>query len=61
VQALVDAREMAIVQFCAAGGWSAMAAVTMKVMGFKEVYSLAGGIARWAVEKGPVTWGQRTV
>jgi len=38
-----------------------MAAVTMKVMGFKEVYSLAGGIARWAVEKGPVRWGQRTV
>jgi rhodanese-related sulfurtransferase len=61
VQALVDAREMPIVPYCATGGRSAMAAVTMKLMGFKEVYSLAGSIVRWETEKRPVTRSQRTV
>ena len=38
----------------AGDGRSAMAAVTLKQMGFNEVYSLAGGIAQWSDEKRPL-------
>ena len=50
VQQLVDARERPIVIYCASGGRSAMAAATLKQMGFREVYSLAGGISQWSAE-----------
>jgi rhodanese-related sulfurtransferase len=54
VQTLVDARERPVVLYCATGGRSAMAAVALQLMGFKEVYSLAGGIVRWSDEKRPL-------
>ena len=54
VQTLVDARERPIVVYCATGGRSAMAAVTLKQMGFREVYSLAGGIVQWNNEQRPL-------
>ena len=54
VQTLVDARERPIVVYCATGGRSAMAALTLKQMGFGEVYSLAGGISQWAKENRPL-------
>jgi rhodanese-related sulfurtransferase len=55
VQALANARELPVVLYCATGGRSAMAAVTLQRMCFKEVYSLAGGIVRWEAEKRPVS------
>ena len=61
VQALVDARERPIVVYCASGGRSAMAAVTLKQMGFREVYSLAGGIAQWNADKRPLVREARYV
>ena len=61
VQALVDARERPIVLYCASGGRSAMAAVTLKQMGFREVYSLAGGMAQWNKEQRPVVREARYV
>lgn len=54
VQALVDARQRPIVLYCATGGRSALAAVTLQQMGFQEVYSLAGGIAQWINEGRPL-------
>lgn len=54
VQQLVDGRERPIVLYCATGGRSAMAAATLKQMGFKEVYSLAGGISQWSAENRPL-------
>jgi rhodanese-related sulfurtransferase len=54
VQTLVDARERPIVVYCATGGRSALAAVTLKQMGFREVYSLTGGIAQWSNENRPL-------
>ncbi len=60
VQALVDAREQPIVLYCATGGRSAMAAVTLKRMGVKDVYGLAGGIAQWEADKRSVTRSTRT-
>jgi rhodanese-related sulfurtransferase len=61
VQKLVDAREQPIVLYCATGGRSAMAAATLKRMGFNEVYSLAGGIVQWEAEKRPLVRGARYV
>lgn len=61
VQKLVDAREQPIVLYCATGGRSAMAAFTLKQMGFTEVYSLAGGIVRWEAESRPLIRGARYV
>lgn len=54
VQTLADARERPVVLYCASGGRSAMATVTLKLMGFKEVYNLAGGVMQWAKEQRPL-------
>ena len=50
VPQFVNARGRTIVIYCATGGRSAMAAATLKLMGFSEVYSLAGGISQWSAE-----------
>lgn len=51
---LVTARERPVVCYCATGGRSAMAAAVMQMMGFKEVYSLAGGFSGWTQAGKPV-------
>jgi rhodanese-related sulfurtransferase len=61
VQSLVDARDRPVVLYCATGGRSAMAAFTLKLMGFKNVYSLAGGIVQWSAENRPVVKEARYV
>jgi rhodanese-related sulfurtransferase len=38
-----------------------MAALTLQQMGFKDVYSLAGGFARWQQEGAPVVAEARYV
>ncbi|APZ43929.1 rhodanese-like domain-containing protein [Acidihalobacter ferrooxydans] len=54
LQELVDARERPVVCYCATGGRSAMAAAVLQMMGFKEVYSLAGGFGGWVDAGKPV-------
>lgn len=54
VEALYTARNRPVVLYCATGGRSAMAALTLQQMGFAEVYSLAGGMARWEKEGRPL-------
>ncbi len=44
---LSAARNRPVAVYCASGGRSAMAAVTLQEMGFEEVYSLAGGYEGW--------------
>jgi len=61
VQELVDARERPIVLYCATGGRSAMATATLKLMGFREVYNLAGGVAQWSAENRPLVREARYV
>ncbi len=41
--------------YCLRGGRSASAAAKMRSIGFKEVYELEGGIAKWQSAKLPVT------
>jgi rhodanese-related sulfurtransferase len=61
VPQLVDARHRPIVVYCATGGRSAMAAATLKLMGFGNVCSLAGGISQWGAENRPVAREARYV
>ncbi len=51
---LSAAREQPVVLYCATGGRSAMGAMVLQMMGFREVYSLAGGFMKWAEENRPV-------
>ena len=51
---LSGARNQPVVVYCATGGRSAMAAMVLQMMGFREVYSLAGGFLKWAEEQRPV-------
>jgi rhodanese-related sulfurtransferase len=47
---LSASRERPVVLYCATGGRSALAALTLQMMGFSDVASLAGGIVRWEQE-----------
>lgn len=60
-EALSSARGRPIVAYCATGGRSAMAAAVLEMMGFKEVYSLAGGFGAWEEAGLPVTREARYV
>ncbi len=53
-ETLAAARGRPIVAYCATGGRSAMAAAVLEMMGFGEVYSLAGGFGKWESEGKPV-------
>ncbi|HKK14671.1 MAG TPA: rhodanese-like domain-containing protein [Gammaproteobacteria bacterium] len=61
VDTLCDARTRPVVTYCATGGRSAMAAATLQLMGFREVYSLEGGISAWEETGGPLVRGARYV
>lgn len=58
---LYTARERPVVLYCATGGRSAMAALTLQMMGFKQVYNLAGGFMKWQEEGLPVVREARFV
>jgi rhodanese-related sulfurtransferase len=45
-------KEAKIVLYCGGGGRSALAAASLKKMGFKNVISLAGGYKGWVESKG---------
>ena len=50
---LSGARNQQVVVYCATSGRSAMAAAVLQMMGFKKVFNLAGGYARWEDEGMP--------
>jgi rhodanese-related sulfurtransferase len=47
VEGVVD-RGQKVVVYCARGNRSALAALTMKQMGYENVASMSGGIQRWS-------------
>lgn len=53
VEAVVP-RDAQVVIYCASGNRSALAAVTMKQMGYTNVSSLAGGFRGWAEAGGEI-------
>jgi len=58
---LVEARNRPVAVYCATGGRSALAAATLKQMGFENVVSLAGGITCWQKENRPLVREARYV
>lgn len=61
VPQLANARQRPVVVYCATGGRSAMAAATLQMMGFEQVYSVDGGFGRWEKEGLPVVREARYV
>ncbi|MFA7097471.1 MAG: rhodanese-like domain-containing protein [Gammaproteobacteria bacterium] len=61
VPELCAARTRPVVVYCATGGRSAMAAAVLQMMGFQEVYSLAGGFSEWEKSDKPVVREARYV
>jgi rhodanese-related sulfurtransferase len=53
VEAMID-RAQRVVVYCARGNRSALAALTMKQMGYENVASMAGGFQGWADINGEV-------
>ncbi len=47
-------RDRKIVVYCARGNRSALAALTMKQMGYEDVASMSGGLQSWPDVGGPV-------
>jgi rhodanese-related sulfurtransferase len=58
---LSSARDRTLVLYCATGGRSALAADTLRLMGFRHVSSLDGGYVRWEQEALPVVKEARYV
>ncbi|HEX5695003.1 MAG TPA: ThiF family adenylyltransferase, partial [Acidimicrobiia bacterium] len=50
VAGLIPDRARSVVLYCAGGGRSALAALTLVEMGYSDVASLAGGFDRWKAE-----------
>ncbi|MGH8871925.1 MAG: molybdopterin-synthase adenylyltransferase MoeB [Acidimicrobiia bacterium] len=55
---VVPDTSQAVVVYCAGGGRSALAAVSLREMGYENVSSLAGGFDRWKTEGRPWATGQ---
>jgi rhodanese-related sulfurtransferase len=53
VEGLLD-RGQKVVVYCARGNRSALAALTMKQMGYENVASMSGGIQRWSEIDGEI-------
>lgn len=47
--------DMPVVVYCKKGGRGALAAATLKELGYKNVYNLEGGILKWITEGYPVS------
>ena len=47
-------RDAKVVIYCATGNRSALAAVTMEAMGYRDVCSMSGGIRDWAALGGDI-------
>jgi rhodanese-related sulfurtransferase len=47
IPALVNARQAPVVVICRSGNRSALAAYTMQLMGYKNIYSLKTGVKGW--------------
>ncbi|MFQ5522659.1 MAG: molybdopterin-synthase adenylyltransferase MoeB [Acidimicrobiia bacterium] len=58
IAAVVSDPDTPVVLYCAAGSRSALAAAALLEMGYRTVYSLAGGFDRWKAEGLP--WGDPT-
>jgi rhodanese-related sulfurtransferase len=58
IEKIVSNKESEIILYCGGGFRSALAADNLQKMGYKNVYSLAGGIKAWKEAGYPMVGGQ---
>ena len=54
IEPMVQNREAELILYCQGGFRSALAAESLKKMGYKNVYSKSGGVSAWVVNEFPV-------
>ncbi len=55
IESVVQDREVELVLYCQGGFRSALAAESLKKMGYKNVYSMSGGFSTWVVNEFPIS------
>ena len=54
IEPMVQNREAELILYCQGGFRSALAAESLKKMGYKNVYSMSGGFSAWVVNEFPI-------
>ena len=55
IESVAKNREMELILYCQGGFRSALAAESLKKMGYKNVYSVSGGFSNWASNEFPIS------
>ena len=55
IESVAKNREMELILYCQGGFRSALAAESLKKMGYKNVYSMSGGFGTWASNEFPIS------
>ena len=55
IESVAKNREMELILYCQGGFRSALAAESLKKMGYKNVYSMSGGFSAWAGNEFPIS------
>ena len=55
IESVAKNREMELILYCQGGFRSALAAESLKKMGYKNVYSMNGGFSTWAGNEFPIS------
>ena len=55
IESVAKNREMELILYCQGGFRSALAAESLKKMGYKNVYSMGGGFSTWAGNEFPIS------
>ena len=55
IESVAKNREMELILYCQGGFRSALAAESLKKMGYKNVYSMSGGFSTWASNEFPIS------
>ena len=55
IESVAKNREMELILYCQGGFRSALAAESLKKMGYKNVYSMRGGFSSWAGNEFPIS------
>ena len=55
IESVVKNREIELILYCQGGFRSALAAESLKKMGYKNIYSMSGGFGTWASNEFPIS------
>ena len=55
IESVTKNRDMELILYCQGGFRSALAAESLKKMGYKNVYSMSGGFGTWAGNEFPIS------